>query len=286
MQTRVAVVTDSVACLPGELADSRGIYRLPVRLSLDGISYEDSESSLPPAAVERLRAVHGIDTTPWPPEHYARFYREIARHHADILHVVAFSRFTSTMSLAQEGARLASSQATGLRIEIVDSETTGMAQGFSALAAAGAAMSGGTLEDCRLAAGAVVASVSSIFALDSLDYIARTGRVNRLAAWAGSVLRVRPVVRLAHGQEQPLFLARSRAQAVTRIAAAVAQSCEKCATVHVAVMYSDAREDADMLLHLLKERLPLHQPIVQQFTPVTRIVAGPGVTGVAFYCDE
>ncbi|MFW6055767.1 MAG: DegV family protein, partial [Chloroflexota bacterium] len=200
----VKVVTDSVACLPDDLARDYDIDLIPVRISVAGRTYSDNEEDLPPALVDAYR-VTDIDTTPWPPEHYARIYSDTGPRHASIVHVVAFSRFTSTMSLAQEGAILARKQHPELEIEIVDSGATGMAQGFVALAAARAAQAGATIEECCQAAREMADRLISIFALESLDHVARTGRVTRLAAWASSLLRVTPVVKLSQGREQPLF---------------------------------------------------------------------------------
>lgn len=285
VHTRVAIVTDSVACLPDAVARAHGMYRLPVKLSVNGCSYEDTERDLTPALVDAFRGAVTIDTTPWPPEHYSRFYAQLALRHDEILHIVAFSTFTSTMSLAQEGARLASSSRPGLRVEIVDSGTTGMAQGFVALAAARAALSGASLEDCRNAAHAMTGHVQSLFALESLRHVTRTGRATRLAGWASSVLRVTPVVRLVGGREEPVFLARSTSQAIRRMAALVATSGADAAPLHAAVMESEPGQDGCMLADLLHERVRCIQCLVTPFTPVMRIVAGPGVVGVAFYRD-
>lgn len=279
----VAVVTDSVAGLPSELAENHGIRQIPVRITVEGHTYTDTDADLPGSLVDKFRTTPRIDTTPWPPEYYRQVYLQVGQAYRDITHVVAFSQFTSTMALARQGAAMASAECPGLRIEIIDSASTGMAQGFVALAAARAARQGATLEECSRRAREVADNVVSVFALESLDYVARTGRVNRLAAWAGSLLKVAPVVRLAHGKEHPLFLARSRRQALKRIVALV-EDAGSAGTLHVAVMESDPGYGGEMLC-MLRECLPLSECLLAPFTPVMRIVGGPGVVGVAFYAD-
>ena len=279
------MVTDSVACLPPTIVQAYGIRVIPVRISVTGRTYSDTVEELPPRLVDAFR-VTPIDTTPWPPEHYARIYSNIAADHASIVHVVAFSRFTSTMSLAQEGAILAQERHSGLKIEIVDSGSTGMAQGFVALAAARAARTGATIEACCQAAREMAERVASIFALESLDHVARTGRVTRLAAWASSLLRVTPVVKLSHGREQPLFLARSRTRAIRRMVDLITAAPGGESAVHAAVMESDPSGDGERLVRLLQQDAALAECHLVPFTPVMRIVGGPGVLGVAFYTGE
>ena len=281
----VKVVTDSVACLPPDLTRAHGIHLIPVRISVAGRTYSDTVEELPPDLVDAFRLAP-IDTTPWPPEHYARIYSDIASDHAFIVHVVAFSRFTSTMSLAQEGAVLARERHPGLRIEIVDSGATGMAQGFVALAAARAAQAGAPIHVCSQAAREMAERVTSLFALESLDHVARTGRVTRLAAWARSLLRVTPVVKLSDGMEQPLFLARSRTRALERIVDLITAGPGEEVAVHAAVMESEPSGDGERLVRLLQQNAALAECHLVQFTPVMRIVGGPGVLGVAFYSGE
>ena len=104
---RVVVVTDSVACLPREMASQYGIRVIPVRLTVEGHVYRDVDEELPEELVRRLQRAPSLDTTPWPPEFYARQYMEAASAGTSIIHVVAFSQFTSTISLARAGAAIA-----------------------------------------------------------------------------------------------------------------------------------------------------------------------------------
>jgi len=279
---QVTVVTDSVACLPRSMADESGILVIPVRLAAEGHVYRDVTEDLPPTEIQRLQAVSSIDTTPWPPEHYCRVYREVG---GVILHVIAFSQFTSTISLARAGAAMAQQADPGLSVEVLDSASTAMAQGFIALAAARAAGRGASLAEVTAEAERVRSRVSSVFALDSLRYLARTGRVPRLTSWAGSLLRVTPVVALSQGKEHPIALTRSRGQAVARLLEQVRAATTAEEQLHVAVMASTIDERAMDLQHLVEERFRPVESLVVQLSPITQIVAGPGLLGLSFYTD-
>ena len=284
--TKVGIVTDSVACLPHEMATQHGIRVIPVRLTVEGRVYRDRADELPPPLIRSLQQAPSIDTTPWTPEFYCRAYEEASATATTIIHVVAFSQFTSTISLARAGAAMAQESTPGLRVEVFDSATTTMAQGFIALAAARAAAQGKDVDDVLSEADRVRSRVAAAFTLDSLHYLARTGRAIRLASWANSLLHVIPVIGLSHGQERPIALTRSRPQAMRRLLDLVRAASVPGDPLRVAIMESGQCGHAEELQHLIEEQLHPAECIVIRVSPVTQIVAGPGLLGVAFYSGD
>jgi DegV family protein with EDD domain len=274
-----------VACIPPDLSSRHGIHVIPVRLAVDGHVYRDSGEEMTPDLIRNLQRTQAIDTTPWAPETYFRAYEAASRTATDIVHVVAFSQFTSTMSLARAGAAMAQEAIPGLRVEVFDSSTTAMAQGFIALAAARAAEEGGDIENVLAEAEMVRSRVRAAFTLDSLHYLARTGRVTRLAAWAGSLLHVRPVVGLEQGKERPIALTRSKSQAVGRLSELVRTSAATGGRLHVAIMDSGPSDESDELRTAIERQACPAECIVAHVSAVTQIVAGPGLLGVAFYSE-
>ncbi len=279
----VRVVTDSVACLPQHLVHQYGMYIIPVRIAVDGVTYQDRDEELDASLIRKLQQAPAIDTTPWTPDTYCHEYLEAGRSSTELVHVVAFSQFTSTISLARTGADMAQHIRPELRIQVFDSASTAMAQGFVALAAARTAAEGGTVEDVIAEAGRVRSSVESAFTLDSLRYVARTGRVTRLMAWASTLLSVRAVVGLSQGKERPIALARSAAQAANRLFELVRASSANGGTLHVAVMDSGDTRQSEPLRRTIEEQLHPAECIAAQVSAVTRVIAGPGLLGVAYY---
>jgi DegV family protein with EDD domain len=282
----VTVITDSVACLPRELAAHHGIHVIPVRLTVEGRVYRDIEDELPPERIRLLQQAPAIDTTPWPPEFYCNTYRKAAATTRHIIHVVAFSQFTSTISLARAGAAMAREIVPGLQVDVFDAASTAMSQGFIAVAAARAAAHGEDVSSVLSEATRVRSVVVAAFTLDSMRYLARTGRVPKLTSWASTLLHVMPVVGLAHGRERPIALVRSRAQATRRLFELVQRVSEPGASLHVAIMESGDSAAAHDLLRTIREQFEPAECIVVRASPVTQIVAGPGLLGVACYSDK
>lgn len=281
----VAIVTDSVACLPQALLNRHGIHVIPVRIMAGGHVYSDIEEELPGSLVRELQEAGSIDTTPWAPEHYCREYERIAATTREIVHVVPFARFTSTISLAKAGATMAQDRVSGLRVEVVDSAATAMAQGFVALEAARVASSGHGIHDVINAAEQVRNMAGGVYTFDSLRHLARTGRINALTSWAGSVLSVRPVIGLWGGKEHAVGLARSRPGAIRKVIESVCRRLEGVTSPQIAVEWTGWVEEAEEVLEGIRQRIRAPGIMMVRASPVTRIVAGPGLLGVA-YCRQ
>ena len=283
---KVAVVTDSVACLPQKVINEYGIHIIPVRITVGGKLYRDTDEDLPLQLVHEFQSIPKLDTTPWPPEFYAQAYKELSHKANNIVHIVCFSQFTSTISLAKTGAEMAQEAIPQLKVEVLDSATATMAQGFIALAAARAATGGKDIDEVIEAASTVKSKVNSIFALDTLRYLARTGRINKLAAWASSLLNVKPIVGLSQGKEHPLALARSKSQSIKSLIKLMHESVSSAEPLHVAIMEVERPQEAEELSSIIREQFQPAEFYLVQFSPVMQVVAGSGLLGVAFYCGE
>jgi len=284
--SEVAVATDSVACLPQEVVNKYDIHIIPVRLTIGGKVYRDSYEDLPPDLVHEFQKLPQIDTTPWPPEFYFQEYEKLSHKANNIVHVVCFSQFTSTISLARAGARIAQEAIPHLKVEVFDSATATMAQGFIALAAARAAAKGKNIDEVIEAADAVKSRVNSIFAFDTLSHLARTGRINKLAAWASSLLSVKPIVCLSQGKAHPVALVRSKQKGMEEIVRRMQEYIDDKEPLHIAVMEVERPREARELANMLKERFQPDELYITQFTQVMQVIAGSGILGVAFYGGE
>jgi len=285
MKSDTRIMVDSVACLPEAVAEEHGITVIPVRIAVAGTTYCDTFESLSSTQIRSLQESPTIDTTPWPPEHYARCYQSAGASAKNVLHVVASSQFTSTISLARAGAAMAEEWTPGLRVEVIDSATTGIAQGFVARAAAAGAAADAAFGDVRVAAERMRSQVRSLFALDNLRYVARTGRVKGLTAWATSLLRVRPLVGLDQGRERPLGLARSTSIAMERLLLMIEREAGGGSALHIGVVRSGWPDEAEEFRRQATERLGPGECLIAEASPVTQVVAGPGMLDIAYYVD-
>jgi len=277
----VRVLVDSVACLPPDLAGKNGIAVISVRIAAGGTTYRDTPEDLPPELVSQLQESGRIDTTPWPPEHYCERYLTCGAGTDTLIHVVASARFTSTMELARAGARMAKERRPDLDVVIVDSRSMLMAQGFVALSGARATARTDDAEAIVARLEEARENVRLVCSLSSMRHIARTGRVPRLVGWAGTLLNVRPIVGMANGKEHPLGLVRSRSQESRALVEHVQKAAKGQAGVRVAVMDSGRWDDGEELMERLVSAVAPIEAIHAALSPVSQVVAGPGLLGVA-----
>ena len=280
---KVAVVTDSGAHLSQELADKYGIYIIPVRITVEGKVYRDTNEDLPLEVVHRFQKLAQIDTTPWPPTVYCEAYKEAGQRANKVVHVVGSSQLSSTISSAKTGAKMAEEAMPGLQVGVFDAEVFAMAQGFIALAAARAAAKGNDMSEIIEAASNVKARVKQFFVLNTFGYLKRTGRVDKLAEWSSSMLRARPMVNFSPGRVEPVSLLRTKSQIVKNLIKVMQDNIDNVQPLHVAVTYSEQSQEAEELVEAIAEQFHAVELYHMPFNLAAQAVGGPGILGVTFY---
>ena len=289
---RVAIITDSTACIPAELAANHDIRVLPLFLEFEDAIYEDGvgyEAGMEGSAASFYQALEEADrppTTAAPaPGVYAEAMLEAGKTASAVLAITVSRQFSAMFDSAAQGMALAKEQAPDLDVRVLDSGAAAMAQGFVALEAARAAQEGSDIENVISKAETLMPRVQLLVALDTMTYLGRSGRVPRLLAWVASPLRVKPVVAFERGSYRPIGLARSTAGASARLFQALKQRRDG-PRLHVAVQHTNAPEEAEQLAGLVRSELDPAELFVTEFTQVMGVHTGPGLLGFAFYSES
>ena len=122
--------------------------------------------------------------------------------------------------------------------------------------------------------------------LDTLLYLVRGGRVPRVAAFAGSLLKIKPILSIDHGEAHVVGGARSEMGGIGRMLTMMEQKVVKGKPLHVAVMRADSPEKAGIFASEISSRFDCTELFITEFTPVMGVHTGPGVIGVAFYSGD
>jgi DegV family protein with EDD domain len=273
----VAVVTDSAASLPRELAEDLGIGVVPIYLRFgDRVERDDPDAE---GFYDRLRTerVSVSTAAPAPGDFLEAFRRTGAE---DIVCVTVASSISGIHGSASVAARTA-----GARVVVVDSGTASMAEGFVALEAARAARDGSGLEEAVAAAEGVAARVRLVAVIDTFEYLRRSGRVNALLSYAGTALRIKPVFRMAGGAIRPVARPRTRGRALDLIAEEARREVSG-RRLHVAAVHADAEGDARRLLERVSAGIDVAEAHLAAFTPAMGSHTGPGLVGLAWWCED
>jgi DegV family protein with EDD domain len=234
-----------------------------------------------------MRARKDLPTTSVPsPEDFVDAYQTVSQKAKNILCITVTSLQSGTFNMAFTAKEMARETLPDVAIEVLDSRAVAGSLGFIVLEAARLASQGAGLAQAKEAARNVMNKVSFLGVLDTLYYLARTGRIARAAAWAGSVLNIKPIV--GHfpsvGETTPVARARSKATAVERMLEIMAERIGD-ATAHVMVQHADEPEEAEKLKATIGSKFNCSELLVTEFSPAMGINCGPGLLAVSFYTD-
>ena len=286
MQAQVALVCDSSVCLPQDIVDELALHIVPLELSLEGKTYLDGVDISPREFYSLLARCEKLPTTSAPSSaSFIKAFAEGAVQAESILCLTLLSSVSATYNVAVAAAEMAREALPDTRIEVVDTRTAAGGQGLVVLAAARVAAQGADFLHVKAEARRVMQGVSLMAFLDTLHYIYKGGRIPRIASWAGSALKLKPMMELRLGEIRPLERPRTRRRAMERLLALVRDRVGE-SPIRANVMHALALDDALALRERLLSEFNCVEALVSEFTPVMGAHTGPGLLGIAFHTEE
>jgi DegV family protein with EDD domain len=273
---RLGLVTDSTCDLPAHLAEGHGIEVVPSILILDGREYLDGQGISRPEFYERLPSFKIPPTTAAPSigEFLARYQKLIVSGCDHILSIHAASQLTAIFSIAQQAAQDFPSQVT-----CIDSGSLSLGLGFQVLAAAESAEDG--LQAALAAVDSTRRRTRLSAALDTMEYLRRSGRVPAAVTVLGGALRIKPMVELKEGAIKPIGTVRTTKQADERMLNFLLEAGK---LERLAIMHTSAEPRARALLNSLMLRASQSVPRDILMVNVTTVIGthvGPNGLGFA-----
>jgi DegV family protein with EDD domain len=271
----IKIVTDSTADIPPHLAEELDITVLPVYINIGENSYLDGVELTREEFYENLPTYDSHPKTSAPSlgsvvEAYERLAGEGATQIISI-HVAL------TLSGVQNVAHAAAQSVKSAAVTVFDSQQLTLGLGFQALAAARAAALGHSRGEILEMLQGMVHRVYSFAVLDTLEYLRRGGRLSRVQAGVGNLLRIKPLLLLYEG-ELTLEKTRTTRGALARLQQGVR---ELALLENLAVVHAGAREKADELWAQFRHFVPrIDTPITTQVTPAIGVHVGPRAVGL------
>ena len=273
------IVTDCAAELSSQEAQELNVQVAPLYIHFPE-GEVSSDSLTPDEFYRRLAAMAPhVPTTAQPSsDTFARLYQALNQAGEDILSIHISSGLSGTI----DSARLGASAIPGSPVEIFDTMTLSGGQRFHVLAAAAAARAGWTRDAILQRLEQIRASTEVAFTLDTLSYLRRGGRIGRVQALAGTLLHVKPLIRVDHadGKYSTLGKTRTIAQSLSAITDYLAKEYQQTA-VWISIMHGQFQEQADTLSAMIRERLNVSHLEILRISPVLGVHTGPGVVGAA-----
>jgi DegV family protein with EDD domain len=273
------IVTDCAADLPNEELESLGIIQAPLYIQFP----EGEVSSADITADEfynRLEAMRpAIPSTAQPSSGiFHEIYNKVADASKQILSIHVSSGLSGTFNSARVGAE----HIKETMINVVDSMTLSGGERFQVLAAARDAKAGWNLKAILERLEKIRDNTEVIYTLETLEYLARGGRIGRVQALMGSVLKIKPIIRVDHkdGKYSTVAKGRTVSQNLCTIVDYVADLYGSI-PLWVTVLHGRLAESADSLAKSMTERLNISKMEILRISPVLGVHTGPGIVGAA-----
>jgi len=278
---KVAVVTDSTAYIPEEALDNLAVPVIPLWLIWGEERFRDGVDIDPPSFYSRLCKSKDFPTTSQPSAgEFVDFFRRVAaeRDTDTIVGVHISSGISGTVASAEA----AKAQLPELNITVVDSLSTAMGLGFIALAAARVAAAGGSVPEVIAAAEDTQSRLSVLFAVETLEYLHRGGRIGGAKRLLGTALNIKPLLHLEDGRVEALTQVRTKRKAVARMLDIAQERLGEHRMGEAAVIHVASSDEAADVADRVKERFGVSTVYRTTVSPVIGAHAGPGTVGVCF----
>lgn len=275
----VKIVTDSTADIPLALLRELDIEVVPLYVNFGEETYR---AGIDLTNEQFYRLLHDSPTPPTttapPTIVFEQTYRRLAQQYDAIISIHISSHLsTAYKAAAQARERLPVSLA---RIDVVDSHSASMGMGLTVLAAARMAREGVPAEEIVREVHHRVQHTHSVFFVDTVEHLDRSGRVSMASNLLSSMSRIKPLLLIDEGHIVPYERTRTRAKAIDGLYTFI----EDFPNVHeVSVMYSTTPEDVEKLLDKLMLIFPRDNILCAEYGPALGTHLGPGAMGVAAY---
>jgi DegV family protein with EDD domain len=275
-----AVVADSTSYLPPELLAQHDVKEVSLYVGLEGEQERESDITDLHAFYERLRISDQTVTTSQPSVgDFISVYEPLLAEGREIVSIHLSSAISGTYESAMQACeRLTADGKGGERIAVVDSHTGCGGMGLMVLAAANVAESGGSAAEAKERAEAAREELKIWFAVDTLDYLRRGGRIGAARAWIGTTLKIKPILTLEE-EITPIERVRTRSRAFERMVDYGRQRHDAGADAWV-VQHVQDPENAERLVEACKPIFGSDPVFTSEIGPVIGAHVGPGLLGI------
>jgi DegV family protein with EDD domain len=272
--SQVYILTDSTSDIPSEAASRLHITVVPAYVQIGDHSYPDGEELDRETFYAHLPKWANLPTTSVPPiDAFASAYRRLGAETDEVIAIVVSTTLSGMYNIAQRAVE----DAPGLTVHVVDSEQVSLGLGWMVIAAAEAAAKGAGVQEILALVEDMKPRMRVYAALDTMEFLRRSGRVGWARAMAAQILRIKPIVEVARGKVKNLGLVRTREKAIARLE-------ELTRAIgpleRLAILHSDA-PDIEVLYRRLQGLCSPDNLITSLTTTIIGAHVGPRGLGIA-----
>ncbi|NLZ38141.1 MAG: DegV family protein [Firmicutes bacterium] len=274
----VRIVTDSTADLPAEFVQELDITVVPLKVHFGEEEYLDWIDFDSDSFFAKLQSSPIIPCTSQPsPADFESVYKPLAETGDSIISI----HISAQLSGTYQSAVIAKNELADCDITVVDSKTGSMAMGIAVIEAARAAKAGKTKEEILAQLNSNIDKVKVFFAVDTLEYLQKNGRIGKAAALLGGLLNVKPLLSVKDGIIVPKEKIRGKEKAKERLIEIVAEEFGEDVKGKAVILHGNEPKEAQKLYEKVKERFAFSEVIISSIGSVIGTHLGPGVLAIA-----
>ena len=279
--SKIAVVTDSTTYMPPELVKKYNISVAPQVLIWGDQTYKDGVDIESGEFFTRLKTAKVMPTTSQVAViSFQEIFQALVDLGYEVLALLVSSKLSGTVQSAMQARDLMSSARE--KVNVVDSQSVAMALGFQVLAVARALEDGASLKDAIALAEKSYQYTGVFFAVDTLEFLHRGGRIGSAQRFLGTMLNMKPILAIQDGRVEGIERIRTKNKAQDRVLELTIEKVAGRTPVRLATLHANAAEDAKALLARAEQALNPVESIFTEVSPTVGTHAGPGTVGLAF----
>ena len=273
----VSLVTDSVASIPADLLASSNIDVVSLFIN-DGESNQAELDMDVSAFYRRLEDMRTLPTSSQPSvDSMLSAFRRGLERGSDVLGIFISQDMSGTFQTAKLAVDMLAEEYPGGRVEILDSRSNSMEEGYGVLAAAVRAKAGASIEDCITAASETLRRTRYLFTPHTLEYLRRGGRIGGASALIGGLLQIKPILTVEDGETQTFARVRTQSRALVEMTRKFTDDTQAFGLANVCVHYISDAEAAEVYARQQIEPLVGEPVRVIPVSPVIGLHVGPAV---------
>jgi DegV family protein with EDD domain len=279
--SKIAIVTDSTAYIPSDLIQKYNLSVTPQVLIWGEETFQDGVDIQPDEFYARLKTTKVMPTTSLvTPITMKTTFEGLIEKGYEVLGIFLSAKLSGTIQSAVQAMEMMGTA--GEKVTYVDSNTTAMAMGFQVLTVARAVEDGADMNEAVALAEKAREHTGVYFAVDTLEFLHRGGRIGGAQRFLGTALNMKPVLAVIDGRVEAVERIRTKGKALERVLELVMEQTKGKTPVHLATLHASAEEEAQTLLDKASKEMDAVESILTTVSPVVGTHAGPGTVGLAY----
>jgi DegV family protein with EDD domain len=251
----------------------------------DNETFQDGVDILSDEFYTRLKTSKSMPTTSQVPVVVMQsIFKSLIEKEFEVLGIFVSAKLSGTLQSAAHAKEMLGSSA-GDKVHIVDSQSTSMALGLQVISAARAAEAGMDIQECVKIAEKAHERSGLFFAVDTLEFLHRGGRIGGGQKFLGTMLNLKPILAVQNGRVEGIERIRTKSKAHDRVLELISEQVKGKSNIRLATLHANAPDDAKALLARVSKAVNPAETIFAEVSPVVGTHAGPGTVGIAYIFD-